>query len=64
VKVLKTVWHPTPARRSASLALSSRAQPVEVRETDRIEGYRVEEITPSKVVLSRGDVTLTRRVGE
>ncbi len=64
VKVLKTVWHPKPDRRSARLELSNRESPVEVHESDLVEGYVVEEITPSKVLLSKDGVTLTRRVGD
>jgi hypothetical protein len=63
VFVVKTVWHPKPERRSARLRLSDRVDTVEVREEDVVEGYVVREITPSSVVLARGDVVVTHRVG-
>jgi uncharacterized protein (UPF0248 family) len=63
VFVVKTVWHPKPERRSASLRVSDRAELVEVREQDVVEGYVVREITPSSVVLVRDDVVVTHRVG-
>ncbi len=63
VKVLKTVWHPKAERRWARIEVAGAEGAVEVREADTIEGYRVEEITPSSVVLSRGSVTVTHRVG-
>jgi len=63
VKVLKTVWHPKPDRRSAQLRLNEQGEAIEVRESQMVEGYRVESITPSTVVLSKGGVTVTHRVG-
>ncbi len=63
VEVLKTVWHPTPARRWARIAVSGAEGPLEVREADTVEGYTVEQITPSSVVMKRGGVTVTHRVG-
>jgi len=63
VVVVGTVWHPKPERRSAQLKLDDRADLVEAREGDVIEGYLIREITPSSVVISRGEVIVTHRVG-
>ena len=63
VRVLKTVWHPKPDRRSAQVQIADQGEAFEVRESQMVEGYRVESITPSTVVLSKGGVTVTHRVG-
>ena len=63
VTVIRTVWHPKPERRSAQLRLADRVDAVHVREEDVVEGYVVREITPSSVVLARGKVVVTHRVG-
>ena len=63
VVVMRTIWHPKPERRSAQIRLADRLDPIQVREEDVIEGYVVQEITPSSVVLARGKVVVTHRVG-
>lgn len=63
IQVLKTVWHPKPERRSARVRLSDRIEVLEVHQDDVVEGYVVSEITPSSVVLARGEEEFTYRVG-
>lgn len=63
VSVVKTVWHPNADRRSARIRLAPDAAPIEVREGEVVQGYRVETITPSTVVLEKDGVTATHRVG-
>ena len=61
--VLKTIWHPRPERRVARLEVKEGDEVLEVREGDRIEGFEVQEIRLSGVVLVRDGVISERRVG-
>lgn len=63
VAVVKTVWHPSPDRRIASLKISGESSGREVREGDVVEGLSVREIKLSGVVFEREGVTVERRVG-
>jgi len=63
VTVLRTVWHPKPERRSAQIRFETGGEPIEVHEVEIVEGYRVESITPSAVVLVKDGVSMTHRVG-
>ena len=61
--VLKTIWHPRPERRVARLEVKEGDEVLEVREGDQIEGFEVQEIRLSGVVLVRDGVISERRVG-
>ena len=61
--VLKTIWHPRPERRVARLEVKEGDGVLEVREGDQIEGFEVQEIRLSGVVLVRDGVISERRVG-
>jgi len=63
IQVVKTVWHPRPERRSARVRLPDRVDVLEVHQDDVVGGWVVSEITPSAVVLARGDAEFTYRVG-
>lgn len=64
VKVVRTAWHPKPERRSAKVRIVETDELVTVREGDTVAGLVLQEITPSAVVFSAGDVEIRRRVGE
>jgi len=61
--VQRTVWHPRSDRRIAHVAMAPDGAVVELHEGDSLGSLRVEEITPSGVTFSQGDVTISRRVG-
>jgi len=56
-----TRWHPAPERRQAQLLVAGTRQ--WVGQADRVSGFEVLEITPSSVVLERGDEVFQVRVG-
>jgi len=62
VAVLKTVWHPSPERRTARVSVSGDPAGREVREGDVVEGLSVREIKLSGVVFEREGVAIERRV--
>jgi hypothetical protein len=64
ITVVRTAWHPKPERRSAKVRIVETDELVTVREGDEVEGLVLQEITPSAVVFSAGDVEIRRRVGE
>ena len=64
VTVVRTAWHPKPERRSAKVRIVETDELVTVREGDEVAGLVLQEITPSAVVFSAGDVEIRRRVGE
>ena len=64
VKVLRTAWHPDPARRSARLRMVASDEIVTLSEGDAVGALIVKEITPSSVLFAIGDVEIRRRVGK
>jgi hypothetical protein len=64
ITVTRTAWHPTPTRRSAKVRLESTDEFLTLHEGDAVGGLVVQEITPSSVVFSTGDVEIRRRVGQ
>jgi hypothetical protein len=62
--VAGTSWHPRAERRTATVELEGRADPLELHEGDAVGSLVVREIQPSGVVFLLGDVELRRRVGE
>lgn len=64
ITVVRTAWHPKPERRSAKVRIVETDELVTVREGDEVEGLVLQEITPSAVIFSAGDVEIRRRVGE
>jgi hypothetical protein len=64
ITVLRTAWHPTPARRSAKIRLESTDEVLTLHEGDAVGGLIVHEISPSAVVFMSGDVEIRRRVGQ
>ena len=56
-----TRWHPAPERRKAQVVVAGRKQ--WVGQADRVSGFQVLEITPSSVVLERGEEVFRVRVG-
>lgn len=63
IAVAGTSWHPSPERRTASVALDD-GTPVEVQEGDRVGDLTVSRIEPSSVVFLHEGKELRRRVGE
>jgi hypothetical protein len=62
VSVVKTVWHPSAARRVAHVTVAGQDGSLEVREGDLVEGLEVREIKLSGVVFERAGVEIERRV--
>ena len=63
LRVVSTVWHPTPDKRVAMVALSDGGAPVQLRQGETLNGLRVSEIKLSSVVFESGDQTIVRKVG-
>jgi hypothetical protein len=63
LRVVSTVWHPTPDKRVAMVALSEGGAPVQLRQGETLNGLRVSEIKLSSVVFESGDQTIVRKVG-
>jgi hypothetical protein len=63
VVVEGTVWHPSAARRTATVSLPGRDGPIEVREGDSVGKLVVRRIEPAAVVFSYAGTELRRRVG-
>jgi hypothetical protein len=63
LRVVSTVWHPTPDKRVAVVALSDGGGPVQLRQGETLNGLRVSEIKLSSVVFESGDQTIVRKVG-
>ena len=63
VSVLRTVWHPTPGRRSARVEVEGHGDVLELREGDAVGVLVVAEIQPSGVVFLHGGARLRRAVG-
>jgi hypothetical protein len=61
---MRTAWHPTPDRRSTKVRLESTDEVLTLHEGDAVGGLVVQEITPSAVIFTTGDVEIRRRVGE
>ncbi|MBW2507437.1 MAG: hypothetical protein JRE81_02295 [Deltaproteobacteria bacterium] len=64
VEVVRTAWHPDPARRSARIRLLASGELVTLAEGDAAGALVIKEITPSSVLFSTGDVEIRRRVGD
>lgn len=64
VSVVRTSWHPDSDRRSAQVRLVESDEIVTLREGDAVGGLVVQEITPSSVLFSTGDIEIRRRVGQ
>ena len=62
VEVESTTWHPSAARRTALLSLSS-GEEHEVHEGDEVGRLVVSKIEPSGVVFLDGDVEVRQRIG-
>ena len=63
LRVVSTVWHPTPDKRVAVITLSDGGAPVQLRQGETLNGLRVSEIKLSSVVFESGDQTIVRKVG-
>ncbi|HIG02061.1 MAG TPA: hypothetical protein EYQ66_12260 [Myxococcales bacterium] len=63
LRVVSTVWHPTPDKRVAVVALSDGGAAVQLRQGETLNGLRVSEIKLSSVVFESGDQTIVRKVG-
>jgi hypothetical protein len=63
VRVERTQWHPTPAKRSALIRVGA-DEPLEVREGDAVAGVVVKEIRPSGVLFLYAGAEFKRAVGE
>jgi hypothetical protein len=64
VVVTSTQWHPDQARRTTSVELEGRDEPLQLRIGDAVGPLVVQRIDPSGVVFRMGDVEIRRRVGE
>jgi hypothetical protein len=64
VSVVGTSWHPTAERRSAKVRLLSNDELLTLREGDAVGAFVVQEISPSAVVFSAGEVEIRRRLGQ
>lgn len=64
IHVVRTAWHPKPERRSARVRVSSTDELITAHEGQTVAGLVIQEITPSAVVFSAGDVEIRRRVGD
>ncbi|MBW2395193.1 MAG: hypothetical protein JRG95_13065, partial [Deltaproteobacteria bacterium] len=64
VHVARTVWHPSPDRRSARVEVEGFAEPLELKEGDAVGVLVVAEIQPSAVVFLHGGARLRRAVGK
>lgn len=62
--IVRTSWHPRPARRSAKIRLEETDEVLNLREGDAVGGLVIQEISPSAVVFKAGDVEIHRRVGQ
>ncbi len=62
--LLRTSWHPDPARREAELQLVGSEEPIRLREGDAVGALIVITIEPSSVVFGHDGVELRRAVGE
>jgi hypothetical protein len=62
VSIVRTIWHPSPDRRIAHLRIAGESTNREVHEGDLVEGYEIDEIKLTGVVLVREGVTFERRV--
>ena len=63
LRVVSTVWHPTPEKRVAVVALSGDDAPVQLHQGESVNGLRVSEIKLSSVVFESGGQTIVRKVG-
>jgi len=63
VNVERTVWHPSPERRSARVVVEGFPEPLELKEGDAVGVLVVAEIQPSAVVFLHGGARLRRPVG-
>ena len=63
ILVERTVWHPDPKRRVATVELEGHAAPLELREGDSVGVLVVHEVKPSAVVFLMGGEELQRKVG-
>jgi hypothetical protein len=63
IRVARTVWHPTPGRRVATVQMEGRRGAIEVREGDALGTLVVLAIEPSGVVFLHGSERLRRGVG-
>jgi len=64
ITVVRTSWHPSADRRSTKVRLESTNDVLNLREGDAVGGYIIQEISPSAVVFSTGEIEVRRRVGE
>ncbi|MAI79683.1 MAG: hypothetical protein CL917_12130 [Deltaproteobacteria bacterium] len=64
VVVMRTVWHPTPAKRSVYLSADGRPSETVFTEGDLWQGWKVVEIKLSGVSFERQGVRVERRVGQ
>ncbi|MCP5056347.1 MAG: hypothetical protein GY937_06425 [bacterium] len=64
VHVTRTVWHPSPDRRSAQVEVEGFVEPLELKEGDAVGVLVVTEIQPSAVVFLHGGARLRRSVGK
>jgi hypothetical protein len=63
LRVVSTVWHPSPDKRVAVITLSDGGAPVQLRQGETLNGLRVSEIKLSSVVFESGEQTIVRKVG-
>ena len=63
VMIARTAWHPTPARRTASVELADGGQPLELVEGDWLGLLEVVEIRPSAVLFRKGNSLVEKSVG-
>jgi hypothetical protein len=64
VSVVQTSWHPRAGNRSAKVRLESGGENLLLREGDAVGGLIVQEITPSSVLFTTGEIEIRRRVGQ
>ncbi|MDJ0786740.1 MAG: hypothetical protein QNK05_08015 [Myxococcota bacterium] len=64
LQIERTVWHPSPDRRSARVRVEGRDEPVELREGDAVGNVVVGEIQPSGVVFLQSGMEFRKAVGE
>jgi hypothetical protein len=64
VRVERTLWHPTPEKRSALVRVAADGEPRELSEGDAVDGFVVQEIRPSGVIFARDGREWRRGVGE
>jgi hypothetical protein len=63
VRVARTIWHPTAARRFAYVEVSGQVGPLRVREGDSVGRLTVGKIEPWGVIFLDDGVEIRHRVG-